>query len=280
MQDREAFVCRIGQILVNAIPYTYDAERQIRIVGEDGTEDMETINTTVFDQQSQKMVELNNMGSGSYDVVCNAQKTFKNRQDTMNNTMLQLAAVKPDILDFAADVIIKNADGAGMDQVSARYRAQMMQQGLIPQDQWTDEELEQAQAAAEAAAQQPPEPTTEEQMVQSQLMLGQAELQKVQVQTANLQQDGQIAAVKLQQAQQTIDMKEDEQAFNQQLSVNKATSDQLKAQQETINTMAETLETLKGVLGAEGVIGPHTTEAVVNQAVNVTEAQAMASPQL
>jgi len=273
VQDREAFVCRIGQILVNAIPYTYDAERQIRVVGEDGTEDMETINTMVFDQQTQKDVELNNMAAGTYDVVCNAQKTFKNRQDTMNNTLLQIAAVKPDVIDFSADVIIKNADGAGMDQISARYRAQMMQQGLIPQDQWTDEEIEQAQAAAQQAAQQPEEPSIEEQMVQSQLMLGQAELQKVQVQTANLQQDGQIAAVKLQQSQQTLDLKEDDQAFNQQLEINKALT-------EKVNTMADTLAKLVEATGAEGVIGPEMIEGIANQAENITQVQQLVTPQL
>ena len=280
VQDREAFVGRVGQILVNAIPYTYDAERQIRIVGEDGTEDMETINTSIFDNETQQVVELNNMAAGTYDVVCNAQKTFKNRQDTMNNTILQLAAVKPEILDFAADIIFKNADGAGLDAISERYRAQMLPQGIIPQEQWTDEELAQAQAAQQAAAQQPQEPTIDEQLAQSQLMMGRAELQKVKVQTANLQQEGKIAAVKLNQAQQTLDMKGDEQAFRQQLDINRQLSERLQSQQETINTMAETMDKLKGVLGVDGVIGPNTTEALANQALSVTQAQEAVNPQI
>ena len=266
VQDREAFVGRVGQILVNAIPYTYDAERQIRIVGEDGTEDMETINTSIFDNETQQVVELNNMAAGTYDVVCNAQKTFKNRQDTMNNTILQLAAVKPEILDFAADVILKNADGAGLNAISERYRAQMLPQGIIPQEQWTDEELAQAQAAQQAAAQQPQEPTIDEQLAQSQLMMGQAELQKVQVQTANLQQEGQIAAMKLNQAQQTLDMKGDEQAFRQQLDINRQLS-------ERMNTMADTMNKLIEATGSEGIAGPNTMEAVANQAQMITSEQ-------
>ncbi len=266
VQDREAFVGRVGQILVNAIPYTYDAERQIRIVGEDGTEDMETINTSIFDNETQQVVELNNMAAGTYDVVCNAQKTFKNRQDTMNNTILQLAAVKPEILDFAADIILKNADGAGLDAISERYRAQMLPQGIIPQEQWTDDELAQAQAAQQAAAQQPQEPTIDEQLAQSQLMMGQAELQKVQVQTANLQQEGQIAAMKLDQAQQTLDMKGDEQAFRQQLDVNRQLT-------ERMNTMADTMNKLVEATGSEGIAGPNTMQAVANQAQMITGEQ-------
>jgi hypothetical protein len=266
VQDREAFVGRVGQILVNAIPYTYDAERQIRIVGEDGTEDMETINTSIFDNETQQVVELNNMAAGTYDVVCNAQKTFKNRQDTMNNTILQLAAVKPEILDFAADIILKNADGAGLDAISERYRAQMLPQGIIPQEQWTDEELAQAQAAQQAAAQQPQEPTIDEQLAQSQLMMGQAELQKVQVQTANLQQEGQIAAMKLDQSQQTLDMKGDEQAFRQQLDVNRQLT-------ERMNTMADTMNKLVEATGSEGIAGPSTMQAVANQAQMITGEQ-------
>ena len=266
VQDREAFVGRVGQILVNAIPYTYDAERQIRIVGEDGTEDMETINTSIFDNETQQVVELNNMAAGTYDVVCNAQKTFKNRQDTMNNTILQLASVKPEILDFAADIILKNADGAGLDAISERYRAQMLPQGIIPQEQWTDEELAQAQEAQQAAAQQPQEPTIDEQLAQSQLMMGQAELQKVQVQTANLQQEGQIAAMKLDQSQQTLDMKGDEQAFRQQLDVNRQLT-------ERMNTMADTMNKLVEATGSEGIAGPNTMQAVANQAQMITGEQ-------
>ena len=156
----------------------------------------------------------------------------------------------------------------------------MLPQGIIPQEQWTDEELAQAQAAQQAAAQQPQEPTIDEQLAQSQLMMGRAELQKVQVQTANLQQEGQIAAMKLNQAQQTLDMKGDEQAFRQQLDINRQLSERLQSQQETINTMAETMDKLKGVLGVDGVIGPNTTEALANQALSVTQAQEAVNPQI
>ena len=142
----------------------------------------------------------------------------------------------------------------------------MLPQGIIPQEQWTDEELAQAQAAQQAAAQQPQEPTIDEQLAQSQLMMGQAELQKVQVQTANLQQEGQIAAMKLDQAQQTLDMKGDEQAFRQQLDINRQLT-------ERMNTMADTMNKLVEATGSEGIAGPSTMQAVANQAQMITGEQ-------
>ena len=269
VQQREAFICSVAKVIVNAIPATYDSERQIRIVGEDGTEDMETINTAEYDIQTGRMVELNDLSQGQYDVTCTAQKSFKNKQDQTASAFMELAQVMPGIMDVGADVYMNSVDAPAMKMIAERYREQMLPTGVIPQSQMSDDEIQQMQAAA----QQPKEPTIQEQLGQAELMKGQAEIgkaqaqaDKIQVEAASLQAKTQLEAQKLNQSGQKIELQADEQAFRQQLDINRQLT-------ERMNMMADTMNKLVEATGAEGVAMPSAMQAVNNQAQMITGEQ-------
>ena len=269
VQQREAFICSVAKVIVNAIPATYDSERQIRIVGEDGAEDMETINTAEYDIQTGRMVELNDLSQGQYDVTCTAQKSFKNKQDQTASAFMELAQVMPGIMDVGADVYMNSVDAPAMKMIAERYREQMLPTGVIPQSQMSDEEIQQLQAAA----QQPKEPTIQEQLGQAELMKGQAEIgkaqaqaDKIQVEAASLQAKTQLEAQKLNQSGQKIELQADEQAFRQQLDINRQLT-------ERMNMMADTMNKLVEATGAEGVAMPSAMQAVNNQAQMITGEQ-------
>ena len=67
-----------------------------------------------------------------------------------------------------------------METLKKRERQNLLRAGVIPEEEFTDDEREKLQQAQAAAAQQPKEPTPEEK-------IGQAELQKAEADVADTQ---------------------------------------------------------------------------------------------
>ncbi len=142
---------RTCEILVQTIPPVYDTKQQFMILGQDGAEEMITLNDEVYDTQTQKMVRVNTLNKGEYRVTCAAGPAFANKMEAGLAAMLQYAAIDPSIVNTGGDLMLKSIDAPLMDEMAARKRAQLLQAGMIPQDQMTDDEI----AAAQQAAQQP-----------------------------------------------------------------------------------------------------------------------------
>jgi hypothetical protein len=142
---------RTCEILVQTIPPVYDTKQQFMILGQDGAEEMITLNDEVYDTQTQKMVRVNTLNKGEYRVTCAAGPAFANKMEAGLAAMLQYAAIDPSIVNTGGDLMLKSIDAPLMDEMAARKRAQLLKAGMIPQDQMTDDEI----AAAQQAAQQP-----------------------------------------------------------------------------------------------------------------------------
>lgn len=145
---------RTCEILVDTIPRVYDTKRQFMLVGEDGKEEVVTLNDEIYDRQSQQMVQLNTLSKGKYKVVCDAGPAFANRQEAGLHAMLKYAEIDPGIIQTGGDLMLKSIDAPLVDKMAERKRRQLIQAGVIPEDQLTDEEKEQLMAMA----QQPKEP--------------------------------------------------------------------------------------------------------------------------
>tara|TARA_R100000951_G_scaffold116759_1_gene130482 strand:+ start:190 stop:2286 length:2097 start_codon:yes stop_codon:yes gene_type:complete len=142
---------RTCEILVQTIPSVYDTKRQFMILGQDGSEEMVTLNDEVYDTQTQTMVRVNTLNKGKYKVFCDAGPAFANKMEAGLSAMLQYAAIDPSIVNTGGDLMLKSIDAPLVDEMAQRKRAQLLQAGMIPQEQMTDEEI----AAAQQAAQQP-----------------------------------------------------------------------------------------------------------------------------
>lgn len=142
---------RTCEILVQTIPSVYDTKRQFMILGQDGTEEMVMLNDEVYDTQTQKMVQVNTLNKGQYKVTCNAGPAFANKMEAGLSAMLQYAAIDPSIVNTGGDLMLKSIDAPLVDEMAQRKRMQLLQAGMIPKEQMTDEEI----AEAEQMAQQP-----------------------------------------------------------------------------------------------------------------------------
>ncbi len=190
---------RTCEILVETIPAVYDTKREFAITGMDGKEDMVMLNEEIYDQQSGKLVKLNNLNAGKYKVVCNAGPAFANKLEAGLDALLKYAAIDPTVVQQGGDIILKAIDAPLVDQIAERKRVQMLQTGMIPPDQMTDEEKQAAMQAAQQSKQ--PDPM---------MVAAQAEMKKAMNQEAELQikmQAQQIELMKLQQKAQEAGQK-------------------------------------------------------------------------
>jgi len=150
----EVAIAATGRLIVKAIPKVYDSERAVRVLYEDDQYDMVDINQHVIDESTGNPVVVNDLSVGQYDVVCSAGPSFQSRQQETMQAMLDIAKVDPSLLVMGGDLFLKNIPTPIANQLAERKRAQMVQQGLIPPDQLTDDEKEQLQAQAQEQGQQ------------------------------------------------------------------------------------------------------------------------------
>ena len=184
---------RTGQILIEALPVVYDTKRQFMLIGMDGTETMSTLNDEkyeILDDQTGKMIPINNLNAGKYKVFCDAGPAFANRMEAGLAALLEYAAIDPSIVQQGGDIMLKAIDAPLVDKLAERKREMMLQAGMIPENQMTDEEKEKAQAMA----QQPQEPSPQMVMAQAEMLKGQADLLEQQ----NRQAEMSISAGKIQ----------------------------------------------------------------------------------
>jgi len=186
-------IAATGRILVKAIPKVYNNARTMRLMYEDGTYEVSEINQTVIDQQTGDVVVVNDLSQGTYDVVCQAGPAFQNRQQETLAALSEIAKLDPSIMQIGGDVMLNSINTPAAKTLAERKRAQMLQQGLIPEDQMTEDEKEKmAQRAQAAQGQQDPA-----------MVLAQAEMAKAQAEMLNAQ----INQQKLQLEQAKIQLK-------------------------------------------------------------------------
>lgn len=189
---------RTCEILVQTIPSIYDTKQQFMILGEDGSEEMVMLNDEIYDNQTQKMVRVNTLNKGQYKVFCDAGPAFANKMEAGLDAMLKYAAIDPSIVQTGGDLMLKAIDAPLVDQMAARKRAQLLQAGMIPQEQMTKEEIEAQQQAAQQPQQEDPLVMLERMKEQTAQMTQENKSVEHQIKVAQLQQDSEGKAQKLQ----------------------------------------------------------------------------------
>lgn len=152
----EFAITYIARVLIKAIPKVYDTQRQMRLMYEDGSTEIQVLNQEVLDVQTGRKITLNDLSQGTYDVVCRAGPSFKNKQEETIAAMTEMAKADPTIMQLGGDLFLKAVNSPVADSLAKRKRAQMLSQGLIPESEMTDEEKQEAQQKAQGQQQQDP----------------------------------------------------------------------------------------------------------------------------
>jgi len=138
-----------GQILVDMIPQVYDTERQLRIIGQDGKDEMVTVNTEVKDKDSGKMVKMHDLRQGRYDVAVDVGPSFMTQRQEAANMLIQLSGNSPIVAQVTPDLIVKNLDMTGADELEQRLRGVLIRQGVIQPTEEDKENIQQPDPQAQ-----------------------------------------------------------------------------------------------------------------------------------
>lgn len=161
-------ISRTGTILIDLIPKIYDSERMVRILGEDGSSELIRIN-----EQKYRAGEgggeggfefLNDLSVGKYDITVTTGPSYSTKRQESAESMMQFIQAYPAAAGVTGDLIAKNMDWPGSDDIAKRLKTllppqiQMMEaspeeQQMMQQQQQepTPEQIE-AQASAEKDA--------------------------------------------------------------------------------------------------------------------------------
>lgn len=179
----EVAISWTGKLLVDAIPKAYDTQRQIRIIQEDGAQEMVMLNEPIIDQQTNQPVTLNDLSQGNYDVTCEMGAAYNSKMQEAVDMFIRSAERDPAAMEMGRDILYKNIDAPGFDDMAQRARANMITQGLIPEEQLTKEEQA---AIQQKQAQQQDNQQPDPNMVMAEAEMGKA--QAAQMQAQNKQQ--------------------------------------------------------------------------------------------
>lgn len=123
----------VGRILVGLIPIIYTGQRIVRILGEDGQESLVPLNRPVVKEgkgfrpatQQDDVTQIIKFDAGKYDVVVEVGPAYATRQQELANAIVEIARVKPEIMDVAGDLFIKALNVPNGEEIAKRIRATM-----------------------------------------------------------------------------------------------------------------------------------------------------------
>jgi hypothetical protein len=144
MDNLAKSICHCGQIINEMIPEIYDTERDARLRDVDGVERWVPINTTadkalkviVDDPQRYqgldktelrklmnaygKKAKYNDIQEGHYGVIISVGPSYTTQRQESAQNLLMLSQNWPEIKRFAGDLLVKNMDFLGAEEIARR----------------------------------------------------------------------------------------------------------------------------------------------------------------
>lgn len=114
-----------GRILIDVIPKFYDSERVVRLLGEDGKEELVTINQNTIaymDDGTPKSVTLNDISAARYDVRAKVGKSMSTLREESAESLMAFMQASPSAVPIIQDLAVKNMDWPGAEEASKRLR--------------------------------------------------------------------------------------------------------------------------------------------------------------
>jgi hypothetical protein len=153
-----------GRILVDMIPHVYTGERIIRVIHEDGTNKSVPINQPFNPQQQaeqdedaaqdqQAVLKVYDLTTGKYDITCEVGPSYTTKRQEAAEAMTEFIRAFPAAAPMIGDLLAKNQDWPGADEIAKRLKAMLPPQiqGQNPQVMQMQQQMQQMDAHAKQA---------------------------------------------------------------------------------------------------------------------------------
>lgn len=172
---------RIGEVWLSMKREITGSMKYVRMLDEEGNETYDVFQGEIKDEATGKMVPLNDLSVGKYEVdVDVSESTDARRKEAAKNIFELLTKIPPTSPRFqqVLDFYVMNMDGYKLDELQALVRKDMIMSGAIkPETEAEEKELMQAKQAQASQ----PNPAA---------MMAQAEMQKSQAEMLSAQTRG------------------------------------------------------------------------------------------
>jgi hypothetical protein len=169
-----------GKILVDLIPKIYSGPRAVRILKPDGEEDAVQLNQPYVDPKTQKDRNYQ-LDAGRYDVSVDVGPSYATQRKEANEAMLEILKAFPAAAQVLGDLVAKNFDFQGADELAKRLKL------LLPPEILADENP-QFKQAMQQKDQQIQQLTQQMQVLMTEAQRMSIELQNKQAEVATKQQ--------------------------------------------------------------------------------------------
>lgn len=123
----------VGTIVLDLLPYIYDTPRVVGILHADGQEELVKINEIFGKGQNKKKYDIT---TGKYDVAVITGPSYVTKRAAAAESMIAMTQANPAIWQIAGDIITKNMDWPGAEEIAERMKA------TLPPELQKDEEKE------------------------------------------------------------------------------------------------------------------------------------------
>ncbi len=142
-----------GRVIVDLIPMVYTGRRVVRVLGQDGTPAEAQLapfpgDALQAEARGNWANEIFDLSVGKYDLAVDAGPSFTTRREEAASQMLDLVRVFPAAAPIIGDLLVKNLDWPGADEIAERL------QTLVPQLTGAADAPDPRLAALEALVQQ------------------------------------------------------------------------------------------------------------------------------
>ncbi|WP_299077166.1 portal protein, partial [uncultured Paraglaciecola sp.] len=144
MDNLASAIQHTGKIIISLIPAIYDTNRIVRLRGEDDAVKFVEINKPILTPDGKKI--QNDLTRGKYDVRVGVGPSFRTRRIEAANSMVELARVFPQILQVSGDLVAKNLDWPGADEMAERLK-KLLPPGIADEEDLSEEEMRAKQQA-------------------------------------------------------------------------------------------------------------------------------------
>ena len=230
-------VRHIGRIVLDMIPRIYDTRRIARILGEDGSPSNATLDPSQpVPIQEQKrddgqIEQVFNPNVGTYDVYTTTGPSFTSRRQEAVEAMSQMTQANPELWGVIGDLLVKNMDWPGAEDMAKRLRAM-----LNPAVREADDEQQEIPPEAQAAMQQMQQQMEAMQQAGAQL---QTELQEAE-KAKDSEAAGRIRAeIKAQEATAMLRIRDAMDKFQEEMAQGRSELQEQAAQMQQMQQPAE-----------------------------------------